>query len=386
MHAIIVTSSSSASGGARQALYLARGLHERGHRVHFVAPAGSAILEQAAGLDCLHLPKGFAAAEKTLRALFADGTPTVLHAFHNRAVKMAAYFGTLWRLLRLPVACVAYRGVTSRPGNPLPYLLPGIRAYIANSRACAESLPLLWRKNRCRVVYNSLPEERLQPRHSPGETRAGLGIPAGQLVIGSVGNDNPQKGFPLLLRAYAKARAAMPPSTLVLVGASPERWLPLCRELGIAAHVRLIPYTNHVGDYVRAFDLFAFASSFIESLPNVLMEAIALGRPVVASRVGGVPELVPDRFLFPPENEAALCERLRTMANSPALLRMSADSLSPLKALFSTEERLLAVLDVYGAALREIPARAGEKRSGAAVLGGLAGKGELPGQSLPGSM
>lgn len=356
MHVIVLTSSNSASGGARQALYLADGLNKQGHVVHFVSPAGgkTSSLIQEMNLHYVPLPKSIFETERTLRSLMPANEPVILHAFHNKGVKRAAYLGTYWRMLRLPVACIAHRGITSRPGNPSPYLLPGIRAYLVNSRACATTLPLLWRKSRCHVVNNSIPESRLIPLRAGQEVRRELGLPDGCAIIGNICNDNPLKGAGQAIKAFALSRASMPPSKLIVVGVTPQRWQPLCAELDVLDDVRLVPMTDHIADYMQLMDILVFPSMFVESQPNVIIEAMSLGIPVIAGDVGGIRELLPAECLFNPQNEHEISSKLIKLLTSPDLLRSLGEINAKQKYKFSTEHRLKTVLGYYRQALEEM--------------------------------
>ena len=357
MRVIVLTTSSSISGGARQALYLAEGLQDLGYPVYFVCPAEGEmgrLVKETTGLRHVALPPTLFATQKALRSLIPDNEPTIVHAFHNKGVKYAAYLGTYWRILGLPVACVAHRGVTSRPGNPLPYLLPGIRAYLVNSKACAETLPLLWRKGRCHVVNNSIPKNRIIPLRSRQEMLNELDIPADCRVIGNVCNDNPLKGAGQAIKAFALARRSLPPSRLVVVGVTPEKWQPLCEELGVADDVRLVPLTSHVADYMQLMDILVFPSQFIESQPNVILEGMSMGVPVIAGDIGGIRDLLPPLCLFDPKNEDAISAKLIELMCNPDVLQRLGKENAGQKDTFSLENRLNVVLRHYRQALSEI--------------------------------
>jgi glycosyltransferase involved in cell wall biosynthesis len=350
MHVMILTTSNSASGGVRQALYLADGLNKLGHTVHFVCPpggeAGQIIKEMK--LPHIALPGSLFQAEKALRAVMPKDKPAILHGFH-KGVRLAAYLGTYWYLSGLPVACVAHRGVTSRPRNPLPYLLPGIRAYLVNSQACAETLPLLWRKDRCYIVNNSVPEERILPLRSQQEMRVALNIPEGCRIIGNV-----SKGVGQAMKAFALSRKSLPPSKLVIVGVIPEQWHPLREQLNIAQDVILVPRVRHIADYMQLMDILVFPSSFIESQPNVVIEAMSMGIPVIAGDVGGIREILPPECLFDPKNACEISAKLTAMMRNPDVLKKLSAANAAQKHKFSTEYRLQAVLEYYQRVLNEV--------------------------------
>ena len=222
-----------------------------------------------------------------------------------------------------------------------------------NSKACRNILPLFWRKHRCHVIYNSIPENRLITTKSAAEVREALKIPADTFVLGCVSNNNPKKGFDILLKAYALLRKDLPQSCLVLVGADKELWQDLCHGLGIEEDVRIVGRPEHVADYLQIFDLYVFGSSFIESQPNVLIEAMSFDLPIIASAVGEVQEMIPDKFLFSVNDLDALCEKILEMHGSPAMLQASSGNSVGMKHLFSTEARVQSVLRVYESLIDE---------------------------------
>jgi colanic acid/amylovoran biosynthesis glycosyltransferase len=163
--------------------------------------------------------------------------------------------------------------------------------------------PAHWEK--MHVIRCGVPLDRLPPKES------GSGRP----TIICVGRLSPEKGQAGLLRAFARLRANYPDPTLRLVGDGPDRQAleRLSEELGVNDAVTFagrLPEPETLVEIARA-DLLVLPS-FMEGLPIVLMEAMALGVPVIASRVAGIPELVSDGktgLLFAPSDwdELAQC-------------------------------------------------------------------------------
>lgn len=359
MTIIILTTAGNVSGGARQALYLGKALEALGHTVEFVCRGTGETIQiaQEMGLRCTALPQKILEANKVLKSLMPEGEKVVLHAFHNRGIKLAGYLGTLWRLQGLPVVCTIHRGVTRRPGNPLPYLLPGVRCYMVNSLAAGHMLPLLWRRKRWALVDNSIPPERIQPTRDAASVRKELNIPDEHIVVGNIAHHKVAKGAAELIRAYAKARPSMPPSTLIIVGVKPERLEGICRELGVEEYCRLIPRTQLVADYIQLMSLLIFPSRFIESQPNVILEAMLMGVPVIGSNIGGIPELLPSDCLFDPKNldEIAykiveLCDNAERRATLSAMNKVQ-------KPLYSTENRMQVIMSLYNGMFAEYERR-----------------------------
>lgn len=349
MRILFMTSSQNASGGARQALYLASGLRERGHEVFFFTPPESALRPLSPETTWLELPEKRRHWRKALEKTIGK-EPAVVHAFHNKAVKSLAWYGTLWRLLGKPVACVAHRGVIYPPSNFLPYIAPGIRVFVVNSQACLRTLPLLWRKGAGRVVYNCVPKSKITPTRTPSEMRIELGIDDATTVVGCVGNNAPVKGLEYLIRAFAKI--AGPGMVLCLVGGRRDLWGGLCEELGIAGAVRLISRTEYVADYLQLFTLFVLPS-LSESSPNTLQEAMCMGLPAVGSNVGGVPECISDpRYLVPTGNADALAEAMAAALHDRKSLAEAAERNLIFSERFSVEKKLDVMEGIYTGLLK----------------------------------
>lgn len=125
--------------------------------------------------------------------------------------------------------------------------------------------------------------------------QATLGLRDQRPVVGAVANLRPIKGHADLLRAFAQVRAAFPSAVLVIVGEGSERLAleQLARELGLADGVRMPGSLPSRPSPHWAFDVSVLASHG-EGFPNAVLEAMACGRPVVATRVGGVLDVIRD--------------------------------------------------------------------------------------------
>lgn len=140
-------------------------------------------------------------------------------------------------------------------------------------------------------------------------------------VVGSVARLSPEKGIHHLLHAHAILRLRGLPIRLVLVGEGPQRrdLEMLSRTLGISTTVEFMGYQEHVETFLSTFDFFALPS-ITEGIPLSLLEAMAHGLPIVATNVGGIPEIVVHQesgLLVPPGQPEALAQALEQLIQDP---------------------------------------------------------------------
>jgi glycosyltransferase involved in cell wall biosynthesis len=133
------------------------------------------------------------------------------------------------------------------------------------------------------------------PRRSAtgADVRAELGIPPDAPVIGAIGGLRPEKAIDLLIRAAAPLVQEIAQLRLLIAGEGPEKepLRELARHAGVADRVMLIGFRDDVPDVLAALDV-AVSSSVFEGSPLAVMEFMEAARPIVATRVGGVPDLI----------------------------------------------------------------------------------------------
>lgn len=178
------------------------------------------------------------------------------------------------------------------------------------------------------------------------------------LVIGSTAMFRPEKGLTTLIEAFAKVHR--PGLKLVLVGDGPLRQdlESLAARLGVADSCLFPGPHSDVADWLRQMDIFVLPS-LSEALSNSLLEAMACGCTVVASRTGGNPELVrltehgQTGLLFEPGDAASLAAQLQSLLeDSPLRTRLTASAQSFVEAHFTPERTIRAFEDLYTALLR----------------------------------
>ncbi|MFB3817880.1 MAG: glycosyltransferase [Candidatus Methylomirabilales bacterium] len=175
--------------------------------------------------------------------------------------------------------------------------------------------------HKMRTVRNGIDLDRFRASTEQARaTRRAWGVPAGALVFGAVGRLHPQKGYDLALEAFARLRRRLAGRDLrlVLVGEGPlrEELLAAAARAGLGDAFRLLEFTDRPWEAYPAFDFFLMPSR-AEGLPLALLEAMACGAPPIATRAGGVPEVLarPDLgWLVEVDDRAGFFQAMRAAA------------------------------------------------------------------------
>ncbi|OGG44934.1 MAG: hypothetical protein A3F84_05725 [Candidatus Handelsmanbacteria bacterium RIFCSPLOWO2_12_FULL_64_10] len=330
-------------GGETWALRAALRLQERGHGVAFACPSGSWTESQAVRRGIAHFDYFFEPAfcahllwqaETFLRAHAVDA---ILCTVMGNRTEAALLSGLIRRVGR--GAVLLRMGAAPWAGLSTAHLGYGmedvVRGTLVNSaflkRQVLSRFPAI-SPERVEVLHNGVDTTALDPaRCAPrGEVRRELGISEEALLVTAVGRLAAVKNYPLLLRAFARAHRALPGIALAVVGEGEElaALKALSAELDIADRVRFTGFREDVPEVLRASDLFVHAS-LMEGLPNAVLEAMAMGRPVVATDAGGVPELVAHGetgLLTPSGDEEALTKALLRLLSAPEMRRGMGDA------------------------------------------------------------
>ena len=202
-----------------------------------------------------------------------------------------------------------------------------------------------------RVVYNAVNWERLQATATPETVRAELGIPADRIVVGVVATLQDKKGHRVLLDAFART-PGLESVWLMLVGDGPERASleAYVATLGMTDRVTFCGTRRDLGDLLPAMDVFALPSLW-EGLPLALILAMGASRPVVATRLAGIPEVVSDGetgLLVEPGDAASLGSALaRVCADDVLRARLGAKARAAVRDRFGADAYSAAVMRIY---------------------------------------
>ena len=250
---------------------------------------------------------------RTVRATGA----TLLHANGSRAMLYAGLAGLLtgrpviWHLR------------VWRSDPKLDWLLARLATrIIAISKAVRARLrPWPAAHRRCVVVPNALDLEAFVPSRDPESVRRSIGIPSSVHAVGTVGRLVPFKGHEYLLEAFAQLRYDYPAIRLLVVGDGPRR-AALEQQARALAMAEVVHFTGHredVPDILSILDVFILPS-IAEDFGRVLIEAMAMERPVVATRGGGVPEIIEhgvSGLLVPPADPVGMADAVRSLLADP---------------------------------------------------------------------
>jgi glycosyltransferase involved in cell wall biosynthesis len=182
-----------------------------------------------------------------------------------------------------------------------------------------------------RVVPLGRDTRLFDPRmYNQSEARKRHGLPLGKPIVGMLGRLDPQKGQEAFLRSLPRVLERQHDACFVIAGDETrgeegyKKYLVgLSHELGVRDHVRFLPFTERVPEFLAAIDLFILPS-YGETFGLVLIEAMAMEKPVVATSAGGVPEIIEDGhdgLLVPPRDEKALAEAIVLLLKNSSLRR-----------------------------------------------------------------
>jgi glycosyltransferase involved in cell wall biosynthesis len=212
------------------------------------------------------------------------------------------------------------------------------------------------RSRRNEVIYNGVDTGHWRPwsAEERGRLRGALGFAADDYVIGLSAVLRPEKNHLQLVEAIALLRRRGVRARGLLIGDGPMRGAieERARRLGVAADIAITGFQQEVRPFVAACDTMTL-TSFTEAFSLAAIEAMALGKPVVHSEVGGAAEMIrPGRngFLYPVGDTGALVERLATLADPAMRARMGVRARETVEAQFSES----AMVDRYEKLLIEL--------------------------------
>ena len=329
MKALAFLSTGLAQGGAEtQLTSIAAALHARGWEILVISMLPpqyfhTELVSQGIEVKSLDMRRGvpdLRAIPRTI-SMLRERKPIALISFMFHANMLAQIAG---RIAGVPIVVTSIR--TENFGGFYRERIESLigmfsEVITTNSALVAERLVKrhVVSTNRVRVIPNGIIVSRYRQSADPRQVlRTELGIHSEDFLWLAVGRLEAAKDYPTMLNAFRRA-ISVKPSYLLIAGQGPllEQLNCLRHLLGIEDRVRFLGLRNDVPALLSAADGFLLSSAW-EGLPNCVMEASAAGLPVVATRVGGTPELIEDGvsgFLTRPQDSKALSRSmLRLMA------------------------------------------------------------------------
>lgn len=342
-------------GSSAYALRLAAGLRDLGIAAHIVTPNARLVDPERRGrISLAEYPNiGFPLWGRVVMGMMLhdleDDPPDLIHV---QSRKVLSYAQWLARRLERPFVLTVHDYLSARERLRMDRRLG--RRVIAVSDSVRSELE-------GRV---NLPADRIVVVNSGVETPEDVDAPAvldpeRSPVVGTAGPLEAVKGFPFFLGAAQRVLAARNDVQFLVAGAGPEEGnlRRLARELGIAEKVTFVPNLLEFSHSLRAMDIFCLPS-LKQGLGTIMLEAMALARPVIATSVGGVYSAVRDHetgLLVPPSNSARLAERILGLLNDPVRARALGEAGRQLvRCEFNVEKMVKQTTDVYRQVIAEI--------------------------------
>jgi glycosyltransferase involved in cell wall biosynthesis len=202
--------------------------------------------------------------------------------------------------------------------------------------------------SKIRTIENAVATEDLVPTRSAEEVRQGFRIPPDAAVVGMIAKFRPQKGYRHFIEAIPQVLKSCPNTIFLIVGDGEEweRVKGMIRQQGIEKNTILAGHRENVADFYQVFDVFVL-SSLWEGMPYVILEAMAMGLPIVASDICGNRELVEhgkNGFLVPPARSDEIAQRVIELLTNP---RMRRDFGEHSRALIASRLSILEWIDQY---------------------------------------
>lgn len=340
MHIIILENQPSSLRGGLEisVLDICRSLAQRGHSISFLYLEEGNLLNQYQEF-CTHLVKvnSYLLDRSTIIntfSFFADiwnirtnkHSIVYCHRYHD------VFFGYVLALLRnIPFVCHLRLTPLEKFGRPQAIGLHGVKQFIAlSNQTKLDWVNSGFKKEKIEVVYNGINPEIFKPSGKFSEIRKQWNIPKHTRVISYLGRLDKEKGIETIIKAFALFLKSGIITKLLIAGKPLSHFSfeegekyeksleQLTTDLGIEKHVHFLGHVTDVISVYEGSDVTLLPSLWSEPFGRVIIESMACGTPAVASRTGGIPEILIGEFqsmLFEPGNEQDLSNTLNRMIN-----------------------------------------------------------------------
>ncbi|HJR77582.1 MAG TPA: glycosyltransferase family 4 protein [Nitrospiraceae bacterium] len=330
---ILVAESSTTVGGQEYAVLLhAERLLKRGHHLRLILEPGSPIHQMAVQRRLPVDPIGmgrwrYPLAIDRFRRLLRRERPAILHVNSSRD----SWIGSLAARLVQPRPKVIRTRHISAPLNnsaATQLLYRRLLDMVIVTGGERTRRDLIERDgmapDRVAAFPIGLDVEHFSPAKPERDLRLELGLPQGHHLVGLISYLRDYKGHYYFIEAAAQVLKQREDVTFLIVGEGPEE--PVIRaqvaRLGLNREVLLLGFREDLLNVFRSLDIFAIPTIEGDTIPQVLMQALAVCLPVVSTTTGSIPDVLRDQesgFIVPPRNADALAARIADLLNDPAL-------------------------------------------------------------------
>jgi glycosyltransferase involved in cell wall biosynthesis len=359
---IFIAESSTAVGGQELAVLLhTEGLLKRGHEVRLILEPGSPIAKMAADkrlpVTPLSMQKSqYPRAIVRLRVMMQQDRPVILQVNSSRD----SWIGAIAAQLVRPRPAVIRMRHISAPLNRnmmtrLLYRRLIDQVVVTGGEKTKQELIERDGLSPARVAAFpiGLDIAFFCPAPPAHDLRVELGLPKGHLLVGLISYLRSYKGHEYFVEAAGIIAAKRNDVTFIIVGEGPEEFSirKLIERLNVPDRIRMLGFRDDLLNVFRSFDVFAIPSVEGDTIPQVVMQALAVGIPVVSTTVGSIPDVIIDGetgFVVPPRNAGALADRIvRLLDDAELRARMGAQGRSLVQRSYSLEKMLDRLEGVY---------------------------------------
>jgi glycosyltransferase involved in cell wall biosynthesis len=368
--------SGSGGGPDKTLINSPRFLERDGYRMlcvylHHPEDPGFAVLQSKAakrGVDLISVPDHGIKDWRVMKRLVSICREKKVDIWHGHDYKTNILGLILKRFHRMRLVTTAHGWVHHTSKTPLYYWLDKRslryyeRVYCVSPDLVDECIANEVPADRCLLLENGIDLEDYSRSLTTKAAKEALGISPDRKLIGAAGRLSPEKGFDLLISAVHRLYHAGHDVELWIVGEGVEKenLQTQINSLQMQDRIKLTGYRSDLQAIYQGMDVYAL-SSYREGLPNVLLEAMALEVPVVATAINGVPRLIRDReegLLIQPGQVGTLVEAIQEVFNSGALAsELTRNARQTLEDRYDFAVRMSRLREDYDRLLNRIPAR-----------------------------
>jgi glycosyltransferase involved in cell wall biosynthesis len=359
---IFIAESSTAVGGQELAVILhAEGLVKRGHDLRLILEPASPIARMAMDkrlpVTLMTMRKSrYPRAIVSLRALLARHRPDILQVNSSRDSWIGAMASRLVRprpkLLRIRhISAPLNRNLMTRLLYRHLFDMVVVTGGDKTKRELVERDGLS--ADRVAAFPIGLDVDYFRPAAPDRDLRFEFGLPKDHLLVGLISYLRSYKGHEYFIEAARIIASQRDDVTFVIVGEGPEEQSIRSKigQLRLELRIRMLGFREDLLNVFRSFDVFAIPSVEGDTIPQVLMQALAVGIPVVSTTVGSIPDVVihgETGFVVPPRDADALAQRMAALLDdAPLRARMGAQGRSLVERCYSLDRMLDRLENVY---------------------------------------